>query len=307
MPVTVNRPGPWTHRYVSAGGSRFHVALAGPEPAAGQGEDAQPLVVLLHGFPVCWWTWREVLPALADLGLRCAAVDLRGFGGSDRPPSGYDLATAADDVAGVVRALGHTRALVIGHGIGGQVGWVMAGRHPGLVTAIAPIGAPHPVALRTLRGRLLSGTAVQYATFRLPLLPERALASASWVAQLLRSWAAPSTRAQAASQAEYYSQLLARPGAARSALAPLRQARLGRATLGALSRPVTVPVLSVQGELDPVQPAQAHTRDTHHVSGVLSQITIRGVGHLPQEEDPARLVDALTPFVLEHTAAAPRR
>lgn len=297
MPVSVTLPGPWTHRNVSAGGARFHVALAGPEPVPGA--DATTLVLLLHGFPECWWTWRDVLPALGAAGYRVAAMDLRGFGGSDRPPSGYNLSNLADDAAGVVRALGYQQAVVIGHGLGGQVGWVMAGRHPGVVRALVPVGAPHPAAVRTLRGRFLSGTAVQYATLKLPLLPERTLATSTGMDKLLRSWAGPRTRDRLASQAGYYAALLAQPGAAHSALETLRQVRLGRQTLTALSRPVSVPLMSIQGEVDPVQPAQAYARDTHHVDGRLAQVTIRGVGHFPQEEAPQRLAQALMPFLTE--------
>ncbi|ETJ04670.1 MAG: Alpha/beta family hydrolase, partial [Actinomyces urogenitalis DORA_12] len=65
MPVNVYRPGPWTHRDLSAGGTRFHAALAGPESPLNDAEGTGPLVVLLHGFPECWWTWRHVMPALA--------------------------------------------------------------------------------------------------------------------------------------------------------------------------------------------------------------------------------------------------
>jgi pimeloyl-ACP methyl ester carboxylesterase len=68
--------GPWTHRDVTANGTRFHLA------SVGEG----PLVLLLHGFPEFWWTWRHQLVALAEAGYRAVAVDLRGYGGSDKPP-----------------------------------------------------------------------------------------------------------------------------------------------------------------------------------------------------------------------------
>ena len=102
-----------------------------------------------------------------------------------------------------------------------------------------------------------------------------------------------------AEEASYYAELLSRPGAARSALEPLRNLMLSRAETAALERPVTVPVLSVQGQLDPVQPAQAYARDTHHVTGNLRQATIRRSGHFPQEEAPAELVRALMPFLAD--------
>ena len=307
MPVTVNRPGPWTHRDLSVGGTRFHLALAGPEApvadssdaGAQQGRAPAPLVLLLHGFPECWWTWHETLPRLADAGHRVAAMDLRGFGGSDRPPTGYDLVTLAHDVMGVVRALGHERVVVVGSGLGGQVAWTLAGLSPSTTAAIVPVGAPHPVAVRSLRGRSFSGSALQYLSFKTPVLPERSLSTTAGVERLLRSWAGPRTTSEVAESAGYYAALMARPGAARSALETVRRTRLSRAEAAALSSPVTVPVLSIQGELDPVQPAQAYARDTHHVAGRLHQVTIRGVGHFPHLEAPDVLVEVLLPFLAE--------
>ena len=279
MPVDVNRPGPWNHRNLTARGTRFHVALAGPEAPSGSGL----LTLLIHGFPECWWTWRHVIPALAQAGHRVAALDLRGFGGSDRPPSGYDLVTLAQDIAAVVRSLGHERAVVIGAGLGGQVAWALPHVAPDLTRAIVPVGAPHPLALRSLRSRALSGPALQYASLQVPGLAERRLRSRSALEGLLRSWAGPHTREAVAEEAPYY--------------AELRNLMLSRAETAALERPVTVPVLSVQGQLDPVQPAQAYARDTHHVTDNLRQATIRRSGHFPQEEAPAELVRALMPFL----------
>ena len=295
MPVDVNRPGPWAHRNLTARGTRFHVALAGPEGPAGAG----PLTLLVHGFPECWWTWRHVIPALAQAGHRVAALDLRGFGGSDRPPSGYDLVTLAQDLAAVVRSLGHERAVVVGAGLGGQIAWALPSLAPDLTTAIVPVGAPHPLALRSLRARALSGPALQYVSLRIPGLAERRLRSRSALEGLLRSWAGPHTREVLAEEAPYYAELLSRPGAARSALEPLRNLVLSRAETAALDKPVAVPVLSMQGELDPVQPAQAYARDTHHVAGNLRQVTIHRSGHFPQEETPAGFVRALLPFLAD--------
>jgi len=92
----VETPGPWQHRHVAANGARFHVVQAGPTDGR--------LVVLLHGFPEFWWSWREQLAALAEGGFRAVAMDLRGYGGSDKTPNGYDPVTLAQDVSGVVKA-----------------------------------------------------------------------------------------------------------------------------------------------------------------------------------------------------------
>ena len=143
-PDPIEIPGPWQHRHVAANGARFHVAEAGPADG--------PLVLLLHGFPEFWWAWRDQIPALAEAGYRAVAMDLRGYGGSDKTPDGYDPVTLAQDVSGVVKALGARSAVVVGHGWGGYVGWATAVLHAREVSALCAISAPHPAAmLKVLR------------------------------------------------------------------------------------------------------------------------------------------------------------
>src|SRR5260221_501787 len=127
--------GPWSHRSVSANGTRFHVAESGDGP----------LVLLLHGFPEFWWTWREQLSSLKGAGFRAVAVDLRGFGGSDKPPRGYDLVTAASDAAGLVRAPGEADAVVVGPDWGGLVAWCMAPYFPKGIRPLAGVSMSPPL------------------------------------------------------------------------------------------------------------------------------------------------------------------
>ena len=177
--------GPWEHRFVAANGSRFHVALAGPED-----RDA-PLVVLLHAVPQFWWAWRHQLPVLAEAGYRVAAMDVRGSGCSDKPPHGYDVPTLAQDVAGVVRSLGASQAVVVGNGTGGEIAWATAALHPGLVHAVAALGAPHPLDARHDLVRALRARALRRIAFvQLPSLPERALTDGGLVSALLDEWGA---------------------------------------------------------------------------------------------------------------------
>ncbi len=124
--------GPWSHRSVSANGTRFHIAESGDGP----------LVLLLHGFPEFWWTWRRQLSTLSEAGFRAVAVDLRGYGGSDKPPRGYDLVTAASDAAGMIRSLGEANAVVVGHDWGGMIAWTMAAYFPKVITP--PRGSSRP-------------------------------------------------------------------------------------------------------------------------------------------------------------------
>ena len=112
-PSVVRIDGPWRHLEVHANGIRFHVVEADwRDDGTGLNVAAKaapvtdrPLVILLLGFGSFWWSWRHQLRGLT--GARVVAVDLRGYGGSDKPPRGYDGWTLAGDTAGLVRALGH--------------------------------------------------------------------------------------------------------------------------------------------------------------------------------------------------------
>ncbi|MEO7131937.1 MAG: alpha/beta hydrolase, partial [Dermatophilaceae bacterium] len=141
MPVdaaSVNIDGPWEHRFVSANGARFHVAELGEGP----------LVLMLHGFPQHWYTWRHQMLALADDGYRVAAMELRGYGGSDKPPRGYDTYMGTLDAAAVIRARGESGAVVAGQGLGAWIAWCMPTLRPDVTKAIAALSMPHPRIMR---------------------------------------------------------------------------------------------------------------------------------------------------------------
>ena len=107
-----------THRMVEANGIRLHVAE--------QGEG--PLVILCHGFPECWYSWRHQLPALAKAGFRAVAPDLRGYGRSDRPEDveKYTILHDIGDIVGLVDALDAKQAVIAGHDIGAAIAWQSA-------------------------------------------------------------------------------------------------------------------------------------------------------------------------------------
>ena len=109
--------GPWRHREIAANGIRFHVAVGE------QFAPTRPLILLLHGFGEFWWAWRHQIPALDAAGLSVAAMDLRGYGASDKTPRGYDPHTTAFDVAGVIKSLGFGSGVVVGHDWGGMAAW----------------------------------------------------------------------------------------------------------------------------------------------------------------------------------------
>ncbi len=123
------------HRILQTRHLRMHVA------EQGQG----PLVLLLHGFPESWYSWRHQLTALAAAGYRAVAPDQRGYGDTDKPEAieAYDVVTLADDVAALIDALGERQAVVIGHDWGAPVAWHAALLHPERVRAVVGMSVPY--------------------------------------------------------------------------------------------------------------------------------------------------------------------
>lgn len=123
------------HRNVLSNGVNLHLAL--------QGEG--PLVVLCHGFPGLWCSWRKQMPAIAAAGFRAVAVDQRGYGRSDRPfeVEAYDSETLVADMLGVLDALGERRAIFVGQDFGAPLVWNIAARHPDRVQAAVVMGVPY--------------------------------------------------------------------------------------------------------------------------------------------------------------------
>ena len=123
-----------THRMIEANGIRLHVAE--------QGEG--PLVILCHGFPECWYSWRHQLPALAKAGFRAVAPDLRGYGRSDRPEDveKYTILHDIGDIVGLVDALGARQAVIAGHDIGAAIAWQSALLRPDIFRAVIALSPP---------------------------------------------------------------------------------------------------------------------------------------------------------------------
>src|SRR5262249_12039474 len=88
-------------------------------------EGKGPLVILLHGFPQCWYLWRHQIDPWVGAGFQVAVPDQRGYGGSDRPApvEAYDIIELTNDVAGLADALGHQKFIVVGHDWGAPVAW----------------------------------------------------------------------------------------------------------------------------------------------------------------------------------------
>ncbi|MEO6795164.1 MAG: alpha/beta hydrolase [Mycobacterium sp.] len=299
--------GPWRHQDIHANGIRFHVVEAGDSAADGP-PTAQPLVMLLHGFGSFWWNWRHQLRGLT--GARVVAVDLRGYGGSDKPPRGYDGWTLAGDTAGLIRALGHSCAILVGHADGGLVCWATALLHPRLVRAIAVVSSPHPAALRNSvltqadQARALLPWLLRY---QVPVWPERTLTrrGGAQIEHLVRSRAGAHWQGSAdfAETVRYLRAAIQIPSAAHSALEYQRWAvrsqlrSEGRRFMKALDlRPLDIPLLHVRGDDDPYVLADPVER-TRRYAPHGQYVSLPGVGHFAHEEAPDEVNDHLMRFL----------
>ncbi len=285
--VTVD--GPWRHRTVSANGARFHIVEAGDGP----------LVLLLHGFPQFWWAWRHQLTGLAGAGFRVVAVDLRGYGASDKPPRGYDAYTLTADVAGMIRALGERDAVVVGHDWGGLLAWSVAAMHPRVVRRLVVLGMPHPLRLRASlladpRGQLKSSAYL--LGFQAPRYPEQMLLAedGAYVERLLRRWAAPAwaDTDDFSEAALRYRAAIQIPAAAHCALEYFRW--MGRSVTRPsgwrfaklLQGPIVAPTLQLHGALDSCLLPRTAQGSGRYVAATYEWQLLPGAGHFVPEEAP---------------------
>jgi len=302
------------HRMIQTNGIRLHCAVDGNGP----------LVVLLHGIPESWRSWRHQLAALAPR-FRVVAPDLRGMGESDKPEDvgAYGLAQAAADVLGVIRACGEREAVIVGHDLGGAVAWTLAMEHPEAVRRLVVMNCPHPAVFQQhLRGDLRQLARSWYMFFvQIPWLPETLLgAGGAWaVGQAVRRSA---LRADAIGDDDLRELRAAasQPGALRGALNYYRAAFRSRDAAGALpavarrfiwgERPpagvrmtledwprVRAPTLLVWGEHDVALGKELTLGLEPLVAAPLSVRYVPSSGHWVQQEEPeivnAHLLDFL--------------
>lgn len=123
-----------TNRRIATNGIELNIAE--------QGEG--PLILMCHGFPESWYSWRHQFQALADAGYHAVAPDMRGYGDSDKPAeiSAYNQVEVVNDIIGLIPALGYDTAIVLGHDWGGPTAWSAALHHPDKVTAVGVLSVP---------------------------------------------------------------------------------------------------------------------------------------------------------------------
>lgn len=131
------------HRQIQVNDLSLHIAEQGPEQDLGKG--MAPLVILIHGFPESWYSWRHQIPVLAEAGYKVVALDMPGYGDSDVPADilRYNQVALSDDIAALASALGYEEFIVVGHDWGAPTAWMTALRFPERVNAVVGMSVPY--------------------------------------------------------------------------------------------------------------------------------------------------------------------
>ena len=274
---------------------RIHYASAG---------SGKP-VILLHGFPETHRSWDLQVPALVAASYRAVTPDLRGYGETDRPRSGYDLETLAGDIIELIDALGGGPVHLVGHDWGGAIAWHLATHHAKKLDRVIILDCPHPALMaRALRTNPVQRRRSWYMFFfQLPLLPELWLKKNDGE-NLMRMFRAGSPGEHAAPRdlIDAERRALLAPGRLRPALAYYRTAfragfpELLRGPRATPLRPIELKVTLIWGEADSCLGLEL-IAGSERYAPLLNVHRVAGAGHFVHQERPELvnrlLIDAL--------------
>ena len=280
----------WQHHEVTVRGVKFHYVEAG----AGEG---RPLVLLLHGFPEFWYSWRHQIPALAEAGFHVIALDMRGYNLTDKSQgvNHYHIEHLTDDVEALIHEWGYQQAILIGHDWGGIVAWYTAMRHPACISQLIILNAPHPAAMRRELWRVKQLFRSWYIwLFQLPMIAEAILRFARYAA--LRRLLKPIGLSD--DEMQKYVQAWQQPGALTGMLNYYRAIfrRWINGNLNQLTQVVEIPTLLIWGENDPA----LGLRLTEGLEQWIPNLQIKRlpqIGHFVQNQAPQLVNELMLSFL----------
>ena len=226
--------------YAEVGDGRLHYVEAGDGP----------MVVLLHGFPAFWYSWREQIAPLAEAGFRVVAPDLRGYNLSSGPDdvAAYTADKLATDIRGLIHELGAESAMVVGHDWGGTAAWTLAANHPEVVDRLVILNAAHPRKLNEgLRNPRQLLRTWYFFYFQLPGLPERR--TRRWHGRFLKRFLRTARPPYSAEELDRYVEAWSQPGAAK-AMIDYYRAAVRLSSKQAELKPISAPTLVIWGQRD---------------------------------------------------------
>ncbi len=278
--------------YAQIGAVKLHYATAG---------EGEQLVVLLHGFPEFWYSWRHQIAALSDR-YTVVAPDMRGFNLSDKPQwtANYEIDELVDDVIGLIHHFGREKAAVVGHDWGATVAWATAHKHPESVSKLCVMQIP-PVSVWRKNQTLKQLLASWYMFFfQIPMLPEWLLSRDDFevLANGLRNGTVEPDVFTAKDIAEY-KKAWREPFALTAMLNYYRANILKRFLSKSSEEKVKVPTLFIYGEKDAVILPETVKGIGEAVDAPFSEIRIPDAAHWVQQEAAQIVNDSLLEFLAE--------
>lgn len=279
----------WQHQSILSNGIRLHYVT--------QGEG--PLMLMLHGFPDFWYSWRHQIPEFAQ-DYRVVALDLRGYNDSEKPVGlpAYRMEELLQDVRGMIQGLGYESCVLVGHDWGGAIAWTLADAYPQLVERLIVLNIPHPARFAqglTTPSQLLRSWYIFF--FQLPGLPELLLrlSDAQLVATLLQqSVVNPTTFTEA--DLQRYRAAAAQPGALTAMINYYRANLLQSPWMQRDWQPLQVPTLLIWGEQD-VALGKELAEGTDAYVQDLTLRYIPDAGHWVHQEKPALVNQFMREFL----------
>ncbi len=267
----------WKHQYITTNGVKLHYVT--------QGEGT--LMLMLHGFPEFWYSWRHQIPKFAE-DFQVVAIDLRGYNDSDKPAeqSAYVMDEFIKDIEGVIKGLGYEKCVLVGHDWGGAIAWNFAYAHPEMIERLIILNLPHPAkfaqGLRTLQQLLRS---YYIFIFQLPWIPELLLQSSNYQA-IETAFKGTAVNKNAFTQVDInrYKDAAAKPGALTAMLNYYRNI-FGQKILNQNWGILEVPTLMIWGENDTALGKELTYDTTAYVRDFQIKY-IPNCGHWVQQEQP---------------------
>jgi pimeloyl-ACP methyl ester carboxylesterase len=266
---------------------------------AGQGN--RPLMVMLHGFPECWYSWRHQMRAFSG-AFDCVAPEMRGYGETDAPVgvSNYAIDKLVDDVAGLIQALGRERAIVVGHDWGGAIAWATAMIRPEAVERLIVMNCPHPAKFRAnLRSNFRQIRRSWYMFFfQLPWLPE-ALMRARGLSAVEAAMRQNAVNKDAFSNEDlaHFRAAFARPYSMTAAINYYRALMRGGFSPPWMERKIAAPTLLIWGEQDFALGKELTYGMDGLFTGPFHTCYIADSGHWVQQERPEAVNRHLAEFL----------
>jgi epoxide hydrolase 4 len=281
--------------YAQIGGVKLHYATAG---------DGERLVLLLHGFPEFWYSWRHQLAALGD-EYTVVAPDLRGYNWSDKPPqvADYKVEKVVDDCLGLIRHFGREQAAIVGHDWGAVLAWWIAEHYPESVWKIACMQAP-PASVAQKNLSLRQVLASWYMLFfQIPKLPEWILRQNDFALgeRLFRKTAAD-PEFFSDDEIAKYKDSWREPGALEAAINYYRANAFDKFFKRREMVKIKVPTLFIYGEKDSAVLPETVQNVKDAIDAHYEEVRIPDSGHWVQQEAAEAVNDTLLEFLAEKPA-----